>query len=50
MMFASLDAVREFAGEDFEAAVVPQRARALLAHFDEKSQHYDLRAERGGEE
>ena len=46
MKFDSLDAVREFAGEDYEAAVVPETARALLAHFDARSQHYDLRVER----
>ena len=45
MTFDGLDAVRQFAGEDYEAAVVPPKARALLAHFDERSQHYDLRAE-----
>jgi len=46
MMFDSLDAVREFAGENYEIAVVPAKARAVLAHFDERSQHYELRAER----
>ena len=45
MRFDSLDAVRSFAGEDFEAAVVPPRARALLSHFDERSQHYEVREE-----
>ena len=49
MSFDSLDAVREFAGEDYEVAVVPDRARALLSHFDERSQHYEIRAERMGE-
>ena len=44
MWFESLEAVREFAGEDYEASVVPDAARALLAHFDERSQHYDVRA------
>ncbi len=43
MSFDSLDAVRDFAGEDFEAAVVPQKARAVLAHFDERSAHYEVR-------
>ena len=46
MRFESLAAVREFAGEDYEVAVVPPKARAVLAHFDERSQHYELRAER----
>jgi heme-degrading monooxygenase HmoA len=49
MLFDSLDAVREFAGEDYEAAYVPDKARAVLAHFDERSQHYEVRAERSGE-
>jgi antibiotic biosynthesis monooxygenase (ABM) superfamily enzyme len=43
MRFDSLDAVREFAGEDYEVAVVPKKARALLAHFDQRSQHYEIR-------
>ncbi len=48
MRFDSLDAVREFAGEDYEIAVVPEKARAVLSHFDERSQHYDVSAERSG--
>lgn len=46
MWFDSLEAVRSFAGEDYEVAVVPPRARALLAHFDARSQHYEVRAEK----
>jgi len=49
MLFDSLDAVREFAGENFEVAVVPEKARAVLSHFDERSQHYEIRAERSGD-
>jgi len=49
MIFDSLNAVREFAGEDYEAAVVPEKARAVLSHFDERSQHYDIIVERTGE-
>lgn len=48
MVFDSLAAVREFAGEDYEAAVVPEKARALLSRFDARSQHYEVRAERSG--
>jgi hypothetical protein len=40
MIFDSLDHVRAFAGEDYETAYVPPAARAVLAHFDEKSAHY----------
>jgi antibiotic biosynthesis monooxygenase (ABM) superfamily enzyme len=49
MRFDSLGAVREFAGEDHEVAVVPEKARAVLSRFDERSQHYELRAERDGD-
>jgi antibiotic biosynthesis monooxygenase (ABM) superfamily enzyme len=45
MWFDSIDTVRVFAGEDYEAAVVPPKARLLLAHFDDRSQHYEVRAE-----
>jgi heme-degrading monooxygenase HmoA len=43
MRFDSLDAVRTFAGEEYETAVVPPEARALLSRFDERSQHYEVR-------
>jgi heme-degrading monooxygenase HmoA len=48
LWFDSLDAVREFAGEDYEAAVVPEKARRLLERFDARSAHYEtvLAAER----
>lgn len=43
MWFDSLDAVRAFAGEDYEVAVVPPKAQAVLSRFDERSQHYEVR-------
>ena len=46
MRFDDLEAVRQFAGEDYEAAVVPPKARAVLSHFDARSQHYEVRTER----
>jgi heme-degrading monooxygenase HmoA len=46
MWFDSLDAVRAFAGDDYEVAVVPPAARALLSRFDERSQHYEVRERR----
>ena len=39
--FESMEAVRAFAGEDYEVAVVPPEARKLLSRFDQKSQHYE---------
>ena len=43
MWFDSLDAVRAFAGPDYEACVVPPQARAILSRFDQRSQHYEVR-------
>ena len=40
--FESLESVRAFAGEDYEQAVVEPEARALLSHFDERSEHYEV--------
>ena len=40
LWFESLQAVKDFAGEDFDVAVVPPKARALLLRFDERSSHY----------
>ena len=45
MWFDSIDAVRAFAGDDYERAVVPAKARALLSHFDDRSQHYEVVAD-----
>lgn len=45
MWFDSIAAVRTFAGEDYEVAVVPPKARALLSRFDERSQHYEIVAD-----
>jgi len=49
MRFESLDAVEQFAGEDYERAHVPPAARELLTRFDDRAHHYELRAERAYE-
>jgi heme-degrading monooxygenase HmoA len=41
-LFESMDAVRAFAGEDHEVAVVPAEARRLLSRFDQRSRHYEV--------
>ena len=46
MWFSSLDAIKAFAGADYETAVVPPAARAVLSRFDARSQHYEVREER----
>jgi antibiotic biosynthesis monooxygenase (ABM) superfamily enzyme len=41
MLFETIENVRSFAGTDYERAYVPDRARAVLVHFDERSAHYE---------
>lgn len=41
--FDSMDAVKEFAGDDFTRAVVPQKAQQLLSEYDKRSAHYELK-------
>ena len=48
MWFDALEDVRAFAGDDYARAVVPPAARALLARFDERSAHYEVREDRRG--
>jgi hypothetical protein len=43
MRFENIEAIKEFAGQDYEACVVPPKARELLSRFDERSQHYEIR-------
>ena len=45
MWFENIEAVRSFAGEDYEVAVVPKKARAVLSRYDERSQQYEVKAE-----
>lgn len=47
MWFASWDAVKAFAGPDWEGAVVPPAARTVLARFDDKARHYEVRLQQG---
>jgi len=38
----SVDAIRAFAGDDLERAVVAPEAAAMLAEFDRRVRHYDV--------
>ena len=40
--FASLDAVREFAGDDYERAVISEDADQLLSSFDDRVAIFEL--------
>ncbi|RBI62225.1 antibiotic biosynthesis monooxygenase [halophilic archaeon] len=42
MRFSSWDAVKEFAGEDYEEAHVPPEAREVLTRFDDRARHYEV--------
>jgi antibiotic biosynthesis monooxygenase (ABM) superfamily enzyme len=41
MTFDTLDSVKAFVGEDYEAVYVPERARTVLKRFDDRSMHYE---------
>jgi heme-degrading monooxygenase HmoA len=39
--FESIESIRTFAGDDYEAAHVAPRARELLSSFDARCQHFE---------
>jgi antibiotic biosynthesis monooxygenase (ABM) superfamily enzyme len=42
--FESLDAIRGFAGENYETSVIEPQAAALLSHYDDRAQHFSTAA------
>ena len=40
--FASIEAIRAFAGADYETAVVAPEARRVLARFEERVRHFTI--------
>ena len=46
MWFDSMEAIEAFAGADYETAVVPPKARAVLKRFDARSRHYEVKETR----
>jgi heme-degrading monooxygenase HmoA len=42
MWFENLDSVKQFAGDDYEQAYVPNKARDVLSRFDQKSAHCEV--------
>jgi heme-degrading monooxygenase HmoA len=40
--FESVDAIRAFAGDDYEAANVAPMARRLLSRFETRCEHYEV--------
>lgn len=45
LQFDSLDAVKTFAGENYEIAYIPEEAQRLLLRYEETAQHYEFRKE-----
>jgi heme-degrading monooxygenase HmoA len=43
--FINLDAIRGFAGDDYELAVVEKSARQALSRWDERVSHHEVVAE-----
>ena len=43
MQFASMHAVKQFAGDDYLSAYVPPEALEVLARFDDRAQPYEVR-------
>lgn len=42
MYFISLEHIKQFVGEDYEVAHVPEVAQKVLKRWDERSQHYEV--------
>lgn len=41
-VWKSLAAIRGFAGDDVESAVVPEKARAMMIEYDRRARHYEV--------
>jgi len=42
MFWDSIDAIRAFAGEDYETSIVPEERRRYLSRHDAKANHYQV--------
>ena len=40
--FESLDAVRDFAGDEYERAIVAPEAQQMLSRFEQRATHYEV--------
>jgi heme-degrading monooxygenase HmoA len=45
LLWDSLDAIRDFAGPDFETSIVPEDRKKYLSRHDAKAKHYEIVAE-----
>jgi heme-degrading monooxygenase HmoA len=42
ILWESLDAIRAFAGQDYETSIVPEERRQYLSRHDAKAQHFEI--------
>lgn len=42
ILWDSIDAVRNFAGPDYETSIIPEERRRLLSQHDAKAAHYEI--------
>jgi heme-degrading monooxygenase HmoA len=42
MLWDSIDAIRAFAGQDYETSVIPEERRKYLSRHDAKAAHYEI--------
>jgi heme-degrading monooxygenase HmoA len=49
LLWESLRALRQFAGPDYELAIVPAERRKFLSHYDERSADYEVLRQPGCE-
>lgn len=45
LQFDSLDAVKSFAGENYENAYIPDNAKQALKRYDKMAEHFELKRE-----
>jgi heme-degrading monooxygenase HmoA len=47
ILWDSIDAVRAFAGPEYEASIIPEERRKYLSQHDSKAAHYEIVATNG---
>ena len=45
LQFDKIDSVKKFAGEDYQNAYVPEKAKQLLKRYDKTASHFELKEE-----
>lgn len=45
LQFSNLAAVKKFAGEDYQKAYIPEKAKQLLKRYDSAAAHFELKQE-----